>query len=281
MRKEKCRNDVHHGDCGDWDTRGWRIAWMSTTSWFSRSGFAALAAALGCLPAASLNGAETDAAAGPKTGSVQGIVTFHGEVPLSRLVDQTANQRPLLAVNSKTRGAQYVLAFVDIEPPAATNSRLAATGELPAPVIDQRNDTFEPHLIAIRSGQVVKFTNHDFANHNVHAFSPVATNAFNVFTGVGGEYQHRFVADTQGRPVRLACDIHAWMGGWIYVFDHPFHAVTDGNGKFRITGIPAGEYTLVFKQPDVAFSEQRTIKVSAGQTNDVKVEINREALKVR
>lgn len=245
------------------------------------AGFASRRAMLAYLVAAAPDVAQIAADEGPPVGSVEGVVTFRGEVPMNRLLDQTGNQRPILAVDSKTRGVRYLVAFLVVELPiASARGDLGASSDRHMSVVEQHNDTFEPHLIAIRSGQVVKLTNSDFANHNVHAVSPISTNEFNVFTGVGGEYKHKFFADAQDRPVRLVCDIHAWMGGWIYVFDHPLYAVTDAQGRFRISGIPGAEYKLVFKQPDVAYSEERTIKVSPGQTTRVEVEINREDLKV-
>ena len=45
--------------------------------------------------------------------------------------------------------------------------------------------------------------------------------------------------------MRLQCDAgHTWMNGWIYVFDHPYYAVTDEAGTFTIKDVPAGEHTL-------------------------------------
>ncbi|MFQ5606214.1 MAG: carboxypeptidase regulatory-like domain-containing protein, partial [bacterium] len=46
--------------------------------------------------------------------------------------------------------------------------------------------------------------------------------------------------------IPVKCDIHGWMKAWIVVVDHPYHAVTDEAGAFKITGIPAGTYTVEF-----------------------------------
>ncbi len=47
--------------------------------------------------------------------------------------------------------------------------------------------------------------------------------------------------------IALSCGIHGWMGGQIYVFDHPYFAVTDANGNFEIKGAPAGDYLIYMK----------------------------------
>jgi hypothetical protein len=44
--------------------------------------------------------------------------------------------------------------------------------------------------------------------------------------------------------LKLACDTHAWMRGYIYVFDHPFFAVTDERGEFSIPDLPPGRYVV-------------------------------------
>ena len=127
-------------------------------------------------------------------------------------------------------------------------------------------------------GEPVVFTNSDPANHNVRATSARPANEFNVFTGTGGKYEHRFVADAQHRPVRLGCDIHPWMQAWVYVFDHSRFAVTDQRGEFQINSVPPGEYKLVLQQPDVRYIHERRITVSRGQPTKVEVEIRAEQL---
>jgi uncharacterized protein (DUF2141 family) len=45
--------------------------------------------------------------------------------------------------------------------------------------------------------------------------------------------------------VRVDCDAHGWMEGWIYVVDNPYYAITGSDGKFSITDVPPGDYTLI------------------------------------
>ena len=89
--------------------------------------------------------------------------------------------------------------------------------------------------------------NSDAILHNVHgnalrAGEPVVT-AFNVATPIQGQK----VPVSLGKPglIRLQCDAgHTWMNAWIYVFDHPYYAVTDAGGKFVIADVPAGEHVV-------------------------------------
>jgi len=99
-----------------------------------------------------------------------------------------------------------------------------------------------------------------------------------VFTGFGGKYEHRFVADALGRPVELSCDIHPWMRGWVYVFDSPLFSVTDAQGRFRIGPVSPGAYKLVVKQPDVRHIYERNITVTNRQMMKAEIEIRAENL---
>ena len=45
--------------------------------------------------------------------------------------------------------------------------------------------------------------------------------------------------------VKVDCDAHGWMLGWMQVVDNPYYALTDADGKFSITQVPPGKYSLV------------------------------------
>jgi hypothetical protein len=44
--------------------------------------------------------------------------------------------------------------------------------------------------------------------------------------------------------VPFRCDVHGWMAAYGGVVEHPFFAVTSADGKYEITGLPAGTYTI-------------------------------------
>ena len=44
--------------------------------------------------------------------------------------------------------------------------------------------------------------------------------------------------------LKFECNVHKWMFAWVSIFDHPYFAVTGKDGKFKITNVPPGKYTL-------------------------------------
>jgi len=107
--------------------------------------------------------------------------------------------------------------------------------------MDQRNETFVPHVLAIMTGTTVEFTNSDRTYHNV--FSLSRTRPFDLGRyPTGGSKSVRFE-----RPgiVRVFCDIHSHMSAFILVFGHRYFDVTDQAGRFQIDNVPPGTYTVV------------------------------------
>lgn len=126
-------------------------------------------------------------------------------------------------------------------------------------VMDQRNETFVPHVLAITTGTTVDFPNSDRIYHNVFSLSKARQFDLGRYA-VGRSKSVRF--DRSG-IVRVFCDIHSHMSAFILVFSHPFFSVTDPAGRYRIENVPPGSYTLVAWNEGVT-AESRTITVTDG-----------------
>jgi plastocyanin len=127
-------------------------------------------------------------------------------------------------------------------------------------VLDQRNETFVPPVLAITVGSTVDFPNSDKVYHNV--FSLSKTRRFDL-----GRYprgQSRSVVFDRPGVVRVFCEIHSHMSAFILVFAHRFFAVTDAEGRYRIEGVPAGSYTLALWS-EGGVRERRELHLDAGQ----------------
>lgn len=45
-------------------------------------------------------------------------------------------------------------------------------------------------------------------------------------------------------PVALRCDVHGWMAGWIAYIPHPYFAISNEKGEYKIANVPPGTYKL-------------------------------------
>jgi len=126
-------------------------------------------------------------------------------------------------------------------------------------VMDQRNETFVPHVLAIMVGTSVDFPNSDRFYHNVFSLSKPARFDLGRYAA-GRSKSIRF-----DRPgiVRVFCDIHSHMNAFILVFGHPFFAMTDTDGRYRIDDIPSGTYNVVAWNEGDA-SEPKSVTVPDG-----------------
>jgi plastocyanin len=185
----------------------------------------------------------------PVGATVSGVVRYEGEVPLRKSADNEGRHRPVLTVDRTHRGLADTMVYL----------KRIGTGEIPpaaevlngeAVVIQQEDYEFVPRVVGVRAGQMVAVGNRDYANHNVRTTTVNPDNAFNVITPAEGMHEHVIQAEPSEKPIRLSCDIHPWMSGWIYVFDHDRFAVTGEDGRFRIEKVPPGKYMLVIIQPD-------------------------------
>ena len=99
---------------------------------------------------------------------------------------------------------------------------------------------FRPRVIAIPAGTTVNFPNQDPFNHNV--FSLTEGNSFDLgLYGRGQAETHRF---TRAALVRVYCNIHPRMSGFIVVRDNGWYVQPGADGTFTIPNLPAGTYTL-------------------------------------
>lgn len=225
--------------------------------------------------------------AGADGGRILGVVTYDGAIPHSAVADNAGVKRPLLEIdNSENGGLRHAVVYLKLprdRGPAKAAGKPAGGGK-PAPprvTVDQKEYQFTPRVVAVRSGEGVKFTNSDIANHNVHGHGLDSKNQFNVFTGGGTSHVHRFRAEKGDRPVRIGCDIHPWMRGWVYVFDHPYFAVTSATGEFTLDDLPAGRHVLAVRQPDGGLERDLDVEFKADSPLEIRVQFTADDVTLR
>ncbi len=107
-------------------------------------------------------------------------------------------------------------------------------------VLDQVACRFEPHVSVVPAGQTVRFANSDDATHNV-SLTARKNDTFN--EGIPAA-KHKDWVFKKSEKVEIACTIHPWMKAYLVVTEHPYYSLTLTDGKFRIDGLPAGEWQI-------------------------------------
>jgi len=133
------------------------------------------------------------------------------------------------------RGVQNAVVWLD-NPPAG------AKWEAPLPKVemDQKGCVFTPRVVVVPVGGTVDFLNSDRLLHNLHSISKENA-SFNRTQPRGRNIPITF---TKPELVSISCDLHSWMKSWVVVAEHPFYAVTDATGAFRLPNVPPGKYKL-------------------------------------
>lgn len=139
-----------------------------------------------------------------------------------------------------------------------------------APVrMDQKQCVFVPRVVVVPVGGTVEFLNSDRLLHNVR--------------GGGKENPPFNRAQPHARTIsivfkspeilRVDCDLHSWMRGWIVVAEHPFYAVTNDEGEFVFENVPPGKYKLQAWQETLGRTNQEVTVAGEGtQTINVRME---------
>ena len=195
-------------------------------------------------------------------GSIRGIVTVADSVDTTlRMVDVTADQsvcgervEDRAAVVDPSGGLKNAVIIVTGVPWNDTK---------PEPVINNSGCYFVPRVQVAATRSVVVLTSEDDVLHTTHAYDDRQRTLFNIAIPVPGLEIERPLR--RPGPVRIECDSHGWMRGWVYVTDD-IGTVTTGDGLFELTGIPAGSYELnVWHEQFSGQSQQGTV-LSDGQT---------------
>ncbi|MCL5737436.1 MAG: carboxypeptidase regulatory-like domain-containing protein [Bacteroidetes bacterium] len=180
-----------------------------------------------------------------QTGTISGTVKFAGNKPdlepykVTYNNDVCGNEKSLdRLVIGKDSSVQYAVVYIDGLKGKNVNVPPSKY------VIDQKDCGYNPHVLVVEHGDKFTVANNDPLFHNVHGyFAANHSTAFNIAEPVKGMK----VVQRVKRPgmYLLECDIHPWMNAYVYVADNGYAAVTDKDGEFTISDVPAGKYKLV------------------------------------
>lgn len=133
--------------------------------------------------------------------------------------------------------------------------------------IQQRGYQFRPAVIALQTGASAEFPNMDEEFHNVFSYSK--PRRFDLGRFRKDETSPRITFEKPGL-VKIYCEIHQHMRCRLLVLDTPWFAVTDTRGRFKISGIPAGEYQIKALLPSEK-EVKSSVVISDGKTAQVQL----------
>jgi hypothetical protein len=175
-------------------------------------------------------------------GNISGKAVFNGKtVPEDETIILTSEQalcgKTLPAtkyvINDKREIKNVVVYLADIKSGKKISSEPV--------IVDNVLCAFEPHVSIGYKGNIALNRNSDPAIHTIHAYIRGRT-AYNIGLPEKGMQIEKKLKRTGLMTVK--CNPHPWMISYIYVFAHPYAAVTDENGAFLINDIPAGTYNV-------------------------------------
>ena len=202
-------------------------------------------------------------------GSIVGEVKFVGTPPEPKVVkvnkDNQAcgnEKKSEELVVGPNKGVQWaVVSVVGAKGPAPKPAK--------KPVLDQKTCQFQPHVLLVPAGAEVDILNPDGVLHNIHTFAtanPSINKAQPKFKKVMTEKFEK------PEIVKVQCDAHSWMAGWIVVAGHPYYAVTDEKGAFKLENVPPGKHTLEVWHETLG-KATKEVEVKAGAETKVAFEL--------
>jgi len=227
------------------------------------------AALLACAPAAA-GVYETGPVEGG--GTIDGKIVYNGPVPTRKIIPNK---------DVEVCGEPREEALIDVGPDKAVQNAVVYLVGVPkgkawanagkAPELNNHKCRFEPEVQVVPAGPL-NVVNLDPVLHNTHGYYGKRT-AFN--TALPNQNQSIPTELPRAGPVKVDCDAHGWMEGWIYVVDNPYYAITSADGKFSIADVPPGDYTLVAIQ-SLTGPVQQSVTVAAGKPTSLTIELKKQ-----
>jgi plastocyanin len=201
-------------------------------------------------------------------GTISGTVSFTGTPPkptkLNRKSDPICAKKDFddetIMVGKGGKGLENVLVRINSAVPGAK----MPTGDV---MVDQKDCMYRPRVQGAVEGQKITVRNDDGTLHNVHCYDGTKT-LFNQAQPPKSAPIEKPLPKT-ANVVKLKCDVHPWMIGFVVVSKSPYFAVSQDAGQFEIKDVPAGTYTVEAWHEKLG-TQTEQVTVADGQTANVK-----------
>lgn len=193
--------------------------------------------------------------------------TYLGKVPKKKISDPYCGEDllPDDLMVGENKELKDVVIYLDIK----TEKKFDDQGEV---VVDQNGCLFTPKIVLAKPGDKIRVKNSDETMHNFHVVSDLNPE---INSGMPNKGSELIYEPSTPEFIRIKCDVHPWMGGWIVVRKHPYYALSGSDGLAELKDIPAGKYKLHMRHFSLGHMEQE-VDIKEGETNEIAVEFVKE-----
>jgi len=216
-------------------------------------------------------------------GAIAGVIRFADAYPEAEVIKVSQDPATCglhqtlegFVVNADTKGLKNVVAYID---GMTSGKPFPETSGLE---LNQEGCRYEPHVqvgffepkaltrVDDASGVALEIVNGDDVFHNVHSLDADGKTLFNIPSLPGKDATKLLPA---AGLYHIKCDIHPWMSAYVMLVDHPYVAVSNDVGMFRIENVPPGSYKLILWHEELGRVE-RDVVVKAGEDTPVEIVI--------
>lgn len=200
-------------------------------------------------------------------GTITGTIKFAGSRPVRKKLRVTKDRDVCekkqhlswdLVVGPRKGVTNAVVRLIDVK----KGKKWASTKA----TLDQKSCEYTPHVVVVPAGGTLNILNSDGILHNIHTYGKVNATINRAQPKFKKVLPVRF---KKPEIVKVTCDAHSWMLGWLVVSNHPYVAVTNDKGEFMLSDVPPGNYqlevwheTLGTKVQDVTVKAKGEVKFS-------------------
>jgi plastocyanin len=208
------------------------------------------------------------AALASDAGSVSGKVKFKSTPPPVKKIAITTDPN----VCGSEQQSEDAIVAADKSLKFAVVRLIGVKGGAPdtkAAPLEQKGCKFAPHVLIVPKGAEFDILNNDGISHNIHSHSTANPEINKAQPGFKKKMSQKF---DQPENIKLSCDIHPWMSGWIVVAEDQYVVVTDETGSFKLPNVPPGTYKLEVWHEKFG-TQSKEVTVKAGADSSVSFEL--------
>jgi hypothetical protein len=178
--------------------------------------------------------------------TLSGKVSFTGDPPMARTIDTSSDPDCVETIpKMKTEDiitqdgalANVLMFVVSSQLDDYTFEPMTSPATL-----EHKGCRYVPRVMAIQVGQLLRIFNVDGTQHNTHP-SPKVNAQWNQSQGIGSPAIEK-IFDRPEVAIKFRDNMHPWEKAYVSVFSHPFFAISDSSGNYKIEGLPPGTYEV-------------------------------------